>query len=325
MQNYNQIEKKLHKLILGTNLIQKSLFEIENFFFLNKDHDISNNKHIFISGLPRSGTTMLLNILYKSNIFASLTYADMPFVMAPNLYKKFQTKKKLVPKERLHKDGIFYDLNSPESFDEIFFNTFKKSEYPINLKNYISLILLKYKKNRYLSKNNNNFKRIKTINSIFPKSQIIISFRDPLQHASSLLDQHQNFCSLQKKDKFILDYMNFLGHNEFGLNYINWYLPIQYKDKLSLNHWLEQWFLFYENILDNIESYKNINLFCYDDIFKNEELINKIENRFNIDKIDRKLIKNVSKKYININYDYKILSKCIKIFDKLKEISTLKN
>ena len=78
MQNYNLIQRLLHDLVLGNKLINKSLFELEKIIYLNKNNiylnknNIRNNKHIFITGLPRSGTTTLLNFLYLSNKFASL-------------------------------------------------------------------------------------------------------------------------------------------------------------------------------------------------------------------------------------------------------------
>ena len=98
----------------------------------------------------------------------------------------------------------------------------------------------------YLSKNNLNYKRINLINSILPKSIFLIPIREPLQHAFSLLNQHLRFNELQKKDKFILRYMNYLGHNEFGLNHKSWHQPINFHDQNKINYWLEQWFLFYE-------------------------------------------------------------------------------
>ena len=52
-----------------------------------KEYDLKNQSHIFITGLPRSGTTSLLNFLYSSNQYASLTYRNMPFVLSPNLSK----------------------------------------------------------------------------------------------------------------------------------------------------------------------------------------------------------------------------------------------
>ena len=52
-----------------------------------------NGDHVFITGLARAGTTILLNALYKSNLFASLSYSDMPFVLAPNLWSKISFKR----------------------------------------------------------------------------------------------------------------------------------------------------------------------------------------------------------------------------------------
>ena len=75
----------------------------------------SNEHHIFVSGLARSGTTILLNALYESDEFASLTYRDMPFVLAPNLWSKLSNGKEKNNKvERAHGDGIKVSTESPD-------------------------------------------------------------------------------------------------------------------------------------------------------------------------------------------------------------------
>ena len=127
MQNYSNIQKFLHDFVLSKKFINKSLFEIEKIIYL-KDIQIKDQSHIFITGLPRSGTTTLLNFLYLSNQYASLTYKSIPFVFSPNFSKLFN-KKNISKKERIHGDGITYDINSPESFDEVFFNTIIKFFY----------------------------------------------------------------------------------------------------------------------------------------------------------------------------------------------------
>ena len=138
MQNYNSIQKFLHDIVLGKKFINKSLYEIEKIFFLKKKK-IKNENHLFITGLPRSGTTSLLNFIYSSNKYASLTYRNMPFLLSPHFSKLFNTKS-IKRRERIHGDGIIYDINSPEALDEIFFNNdidFVKSELIV----YIQLIL----------------------------------------------------------------------------------------------------------------------------------------------------------------------------------------
>ncbi|MDA8845165.1 sulfotransferase, partial [Candidatus Pelagibacter bacterium] len=235
MQNYSNIQKFLHDFVLRKKIINKSLFELEKIIYL-KNKDIINQSHVFITGLPRSGTTSLLNFLFSSGEYASLTYNNMPFILSPNLSKLFH-KKNIIKKERLHGDGINFDNNSPEALDEIFFNNneeFIKHE----IVNYIQLILLSNNKTKYLSKNNLNYKRIDIIQSIFPNSIFLIPIREPLQHANSLLNQHLHFSQLQKEDDFIRRYMNYLGHNEFGLNHKSWNKPIHFNNFNNINYWL---------------------------------------------------------------------------------------
>ena len=85
MQNYSFFQKLLHKFFFNIKLINLLLYELEKFFFINKVYNYNNYKHIFITGLPRSGTTPLLNCIFKSEMFASLTYENMPYLFAPNI------------------------------------------------------------------------------------------------------------------------------------------------------------------------------------------------------------------------------------------------
>lgn len=98
MQNYSKIQKFLHDFVLSKKFINKSLFEIEKIIFL-KNKQIKDQSHIFITGLPRSGTTTLLNFLYSSNQYSSLTYRSMPFVLSPNFSKLFH-KKNVIKKKK---------------------------------------------------------------------------------------------------------------------------------------------------------------------------------------------------------------------------------
>ena len=86
-----------------------------------------------------------------------------------------------------------------------------------------------------------------TLEEIFTNAIILIPFRNPIQHANSLLNQHLHFIQLQKEDDFIRRYMNYLGHNEFGLNHKPWNNPIHFNNLNNINYWLEQWNLFYES------------------------------------------------------------------------------
>lgn len=317
MDNYSRLQKILHNICLSNNFIKKISFEFEILFFNKKYNNFSNNEHLFISGLARSGTTAILNYIYGKNVFASLTYNDMPFILSPNLFKFLNNKNDNKVSLRLHRDGIKYSYKSPEALDEIFWNTFNEDEAYSFLSKYISQILIKYRKNRYLSKNNYNYKRIKTIKSIFPNSYFLITYRNPLHHAYSLLRQHLNFIQLQSKDKFILKYMNWLGHNEFGNGYRSWQKPIKYNNVMDINHWLEQWYLFYNNLIENNLNYERLILISYEDLCSNKKVLSKL---LNILKLDNKTHDDYfisSNKPLKIEYDENLLNKSIQIYEKL--------
>ena len=305
MKNYSNIQKFLHDFIHSKKIINKSLFELEKLIYL-KNKDIKNQSHVFITGLPRSGTTSLLNFLFSSGEYASLKYRNMPFVLSPNLSKLFH-KKNITKKERLHGDGIDFDNNSPEAFDEIFFDNneeFVKNE----IVNYIQLISLSNNKTKYLSKNNLNYKRVDLIQSIFPNSIFLIPIREPLQHANSLLNQHLHFSQLQKEDDFIRRYMKYLRHNEFGLDHKPWNKPIHFNDLNNINYWLEQWNLFYDFIYKKLQSYENCYFVIYEELV-NPNYVEKILKQINLKKdknIDLHFFRNSNKKDLNIEYDMDI-------------------
>ena len=318
MKNYNFLQKLLHDFALSGKFINKSLFELDKILYLDKDNLSLAKKtsHIFISGMPRSGTTSVLDYLYSLNEFASLKYSNMPFILSPNLPLVF-SKKNLVKKERSHGDGLSIDLNSPEAFDEFFFNCdlkFIRKE----LLNYISLILKSQNKNKYLSKNNLNYKRIDLINSIFPNACFLITIREPLQQSFSLLNQHLNFTKLNEKDKFIERYMRYLGHYEFGPNHQSWNEPKKYNEYKNINYWLEQWLMFYENIFEKLFNKKNCFFLIYEKL-QNENYLKSILERI---KINKKLIKNFkhfknsNKNNLNLSFNEDLYKNCLNIYKK---------
>ena len=209
-KNYSFLSQMFHHLVLGSNIVQELLFDIEKIFFKKKIKNDNLKQHIFISGLSRSGTTALMRYIYETNLFASLTYRDMPFITSPNLWNKILGNKTTsnVSKVRAHKDGIQVNIGSPEALDEVFWRVKLNNNYihsdklvihevneeVINeFRKFVSLILYRYKKNLYLSKNNNNLLRLESIIKAFPNCLILIPFRNPIEQANSLLLQHQNF------------------------------------------------------------------------------------------------------------------------------------
>lgn len=101
----------------------------------------------------------------------------------------------------------------------------------------------------------------------------IVLFRDPLSHAASLLRMHKKFSNQQAIDPFVLEYMNWLGHHEFGENIkpFNFGQNIPDGDKESLDFWLKSWINYYSyasNITD-----KNMYYICYETYCMNPNMI----------------------------------------------------
>ena len=84
-KNYSFLSKILHHLALGNNFIPEMLRDIEMGLFKNKLKLDNLKSHIFVCGLPRSGSTILMRYIYETKWFASLTYRDMPFVTSPKI------------------------------------------------------------------------------------------------------------------------------------------------------------------------------------------------------------------------------------------------
>ncbi|MEQ1879149.1 MAG: sulfotransferase, partial [Bdellovibrionia bacterium] len=247
-----------------------------------------DGEHIFVAGLARSGTTVLMRALFDSGEFASLTYRDMPLVMAPGLWSRltgaFQTSMK--PEERAHGDGILVDHDSPEALEEVFWRTFVGDRYlrPDRLlvhsvdgerladfTDYVGLILRRYGRARYLSKNNNNVLRLPSLLGNFPNAKVLIPFRKPLQQAYSLREQDRRFLDVHRSDPFALSYMTWLGHHEFGGDH----RPFQWSEELlglardGLDYWLMQWIETYSRLLSVGRGNSRVRFVCYEKLCEN--------------------------------------------------------
>ena len=335
--NYNFLDKLIHKIILNNNFVGKSMYSLEKYLFLQTEDNIKKNKHIFISGLARSGSTLLLNLLHESNFFCSLTYSDMPFILAPNLWSKFNFSKKrnLEFINRAHSDLINISIHSPESFEEVFWKSIQNNSYitkasliktPVSNKHlkeyndFISLICFKYSKKNYLTKNNNSILRLKEILSYFDNSFFLIPFRYPSNHVGSLINQHKRFKKIQKENNFTRKYMNWLGHYEFGLDEKSFNFNKKYKtfEDESNNYWLQKWIIYYDQIINIIN---NNNLIRQRIILCNYDRLC-IEKdkyfRFILEKINIKSKLDISKKISNTkNYDIKFNSELLEYANKI--------
>ena len=250
-EQYSGLDRFLHKMVLGSKVIQSTSFELQRLLAPKLPKP---DRPVFIVGMARSGTTTLLNLLMETGEFESSRYRDLPLPLFPGFWRKIHKSFKLGqhPVQRAHDDGILVSPDSPEAFEEIFWqnigNHLSEEELIESFSYYISSIAGAYGPGkRYISKNNNNITRLGVLEKICEKTNgvIIIPVRDPLKTAMSSLRMHKRFMAMQEEDPVVLEYMNLLGHREFGKG-LQW-LQIG-SQSFQPNHpttevecWLEYW------------------------------------------------------------------------------------
>ena len=286
--NYSPLQRWLHWLALEPAVVRHLAFDLERQFALPKQHsqDLDpSDGAVYVCGLARSGTTILLRVLDQVAAFKSLSYRDMPFVLAPNLWRRIVlgNATHAAATERAHGDGILVDFDSPEAFEEVFWRTFgiqrlskdsidveqPSPEAMANFADYRALVANPKlgslprgcDAKRYLSKNNNNLLRLDAL-SADPTATVLLVYRDPLATARSLHRQHLRYCALQKQDTFAQRYMGWLGHYEFGLDHRPFAFASYRMDKsytpTDLNYWLDYWNAVYSHVLS--QSYLRVHL-----------------------------------------------------------------
>ncbi|MFC2100261.1 sulfotransferase family protein [Bacteroidota bacterium] len=288
--DYSEISKLFHELVLDNYYLGKRLFK----FQIKKINSIAE-EFVIVSGLARSGTTALTLALSTKGPFRSLNYANMPFLLSPKLWAVLYKPKSKTLKERKHGDKIKIGLDSVEALEEYFFKVFLKDSFikentlvQHQVDETIYSQYLKYQKSIagdkiYLAKNNNLILRFESLRKQNNKFHAIFMFRDPVSHARSLLAQHTKFLDFQAKDKFILKYMNWLGHHEFGEGHKIFTFEEQqnFGDPKSINYWIRIWINYYKNLLSINQKYF---LLEYHDFLKYpEEFIHALSNLTDIE------------------------------------------
>ena len=281
--NYSRLDRLLHRLAFAGTAVQFTAADIERAMFGASYKAVRGARPIFVTSLPRAGTTLMLEVLYRFPSLASHVYRDMPFVMAPVLWShlsaSFRRPEEL--RERAHGDGMQVGYDSPEAFEEILWRAFWPDKYHddgISLwaggdqlpeareffVEHMKKIIAVRRPNRpddgrYVSKNNGNVARLDLIGTMFPDAKILIPVRRPLEHARSLLHQHRRFLEMQKETPFVRRYMADIGHYEFG----SLHRPIAFPgfevlrgshSPLELDYWIAYWIAAFEHVLARKEA-----------------------------------------------------------------------
>lgn len=351
---YSILDRTLHYLAFKSWPVQAAISDIEDRLFKAELDNISIEKPVFITALPRAGTTLLLGLCVSQGEFTSHSYRDMPFILSPMLWHKFSTKfqQSDAPRERAHGDGMLVNVDSPEAFEEVVWRTFWKSHYKKDhivpwsdesdpefykfLNNHLTKIIAIHSETlginaRYVSKNNLNIARIDALLTNFNDAVIIVPFREPLQHAASLLKQHRNFLKIHSQDKFARSYMAAIGHYDFGenlkpINFDNWLNNAVSSDTNSLTFWLEYWLASYRHLLSKSNGRLRLlsyEAFCEDPSTGLDHLceVLEIKNRDSVLK-NASTIKAAKPHPVNIgDIDKEVLKKVHDLYDELVKVS----
>lgn len=292
--HYSAAERFLHRIAFASLKLQRVLAQVESDLCARQLKLIQPGAPVFVTALPRAGTTLVLDILFRTGAFATFTYRSMPFPLSPLLWQRLTRpfQKQAVMQERAHGDGMQVSVESPEAFEEVLWLNFLRDKYvcedrllPLEPKDADAefreffgqtvrkLIAVETggkasKGLRYLSKNNANISRVLVIREIFPDASVLVCIRNPVSHCRSLAGQHERFLQMHREDAFARDYMRWIGHYDFGCNF----RPIDFgrngfarPDVTDDAFWLRYWLNAYRQF-DGIGAGESVHLFCYDDM-----------------------------------------------------------
>jgi hypothetical protein len=229
---------RLGALIDRTGNFWQRLGGIESSVYADELDAIKIDRPIYIVGLARSGTTIVLELLSSLPGVATHRYRDFPLLFTPIFWNRAFAqiyRGDAAPTERAHKDRILVTPDSPEAMEEVLWMQFFKdahvtgrsqvldqaSSHPAFERFYlehVKKILLLRRGRRYVAKGNYNLSRLAYLRRIFPDARFVVLVREPAWHIASLAKQHRLFEREETRDGRILKHMQRVGHFEFGLD-----------------------------------------------------------------------------------------------------------
>jgi hypothetical protein len=191
---------------------------------------------VYICGLARAGSTLLLELLAAAPGFTTHRYSDYPMLWTPYWWNWLRARLPLpapVPAERAHQDRLTVTPDSPEAFEEVFWMHFFKDRHDPAVNQilddsytndafdtfyeaHIRKLLAVRGARRYLAKGNYNLTRIGYLRRLFPDAKFVIAVREPIAHVASLVKQDRLFTAWAQTQPAISAHLARIGHFEFG-------------------------------------------------------------------------------------------------------------
>ena len=214
------------------------LGDLETRLLADELSTVAIEQPIYVSGLARSGSTILLELLSRHEAVATHRYRDYPPVFTPYLWNRVLERtpqRAAEPVERTHRDGIKITPESPEALEEILWMSFfpqlhdpatsavldrrtRNPRFESFYRDHIRKLLRVRDARRYLAKGNYNVTRLGYLHEIFPDARFLIPVREPLWHIASLMKQHSLFCAGGRENPEAVRHLQRVGHFEFGLD-----------------------------------------------------------------------------------------------------------
>ena len=298
------------RFFAATKSLWRRLADIESRLVRQETGQLSVDRPVYITSLPRSGTTILTEMLSRHSELTCHRYSDFPNVWTP-YWRNYllQRARRSTPKmqERAHQDRIEVSNDSPEAVEEILWMHFfpsrheaavnqvldgqtRNSQFDRFYREHILKLLAVRNANRYLAKGNYNISRIRYILSLYPDAKFLIPVRDPSHHVASLMRQQAIFTHASQADRRVPLQLAMSGHFEFGPGRV----PVNFGEsgatKANIDDWQQgreaegwarYWAQTYRHVHDQLEQFPDVRraclLFRYEDLcVQSESLIDTI-------------------------------------------------
>ena len=287
------------RFFAATRGLWKRLADLESSVVRDETEQRVVDRPVYVTSLPRSGTTILTEMLERHPDLTCHHYSDFPNVWTP-YWRNYLLEKtrSQAPKmeERAHKDRILVSNDSPEAVEEVLWMYFFPALHDAGVDNVLDGALLNgkfdsfyrehilkllaiRKANRYLAKGNYNVSRIRYILALYPEAKFLIPVRNPVNHVASLVKQQALFTRASQEDPRIPLQLAMSGHFEFGPRRV----PVNFGHPLAsqaiidcwqqgreVEGWARYWAETYQHILGQLEEYPEVRKACL--LFRYEDL-----------------------------------------------------
>ncbi|MDP6436561.1 MAG: sulfotransferase [Gammaproteobacteria bacterium] len=216
----------------------QKLGRLESGIVADEIDPISVDRPVYVSGLARSGSTILLEILAQVPGVVSHCYKDFPPVYTPYAWHsllRHMAPGDAKPAERAHKDGILVTQDSPEAMEEPLWMSFFPDAHNPDVSNVITpgcddagfaefydstirKLLAVRGGTRYLAKANYQLTRLEYLLDLYSDAKFVLPVREPAAHIASLVKQHNLFARGQRVNERSRKHLRRMGHFEFGLD-----------------------------------------------------------------------------------------------------------